>query len=78
MYLRLLVSSFLDPPVYVVAQLCPTLCHPMGCNLPGSSVHGILQAGILEWLPFLSPRDLPNPGIGPGSPLPTCWPLFIY
>ena len=33
-----------------IAQLCPTLCDPMDCNLPGSSVHGILQARILEWV----------------------------
>ena len=32
-----------------VAQLCPTLCDPMDCSLPGSSVHGILQARVLEW-----------------------------
>ena len=32
-----------------VAQSCPTLCDPMDCNPPGSSVHGILQARILEW-----------------------------
>ena len=31
-------------------QSCLTLCDPMDCNLPGSSVHGILQARILEWL----------------------------
>ena len=31
-------------------QLCSTLCNPMDCSLPGSSVHGILQAGILEWV----------------------------
>ena len=37
-----------------VAQLCPTLCDPVDCSLPGSSVHGILQARILEWvaIPF--------------------------
>ena len=40
----------------------------MGCSPPGSSVRGILQARILEWLPFPSPEDLPNPGIEPGSP----------
>ena len=34
----------------LVTQLCPTLCDPMGCSLPGSSVHGILQARILEWV----------------------------
>ena len=46
-----------------VAQLCPTLCDPMDYNLPGSSVHAILQARILEWgaIPFSrgpsQPRD---------------------
>ena len=33
-----------------VAQSCPTLCNPMDCSLPGSSVHGIFQARILEWV----------------------------
>ena len=33
-----------------VAQLCPILCDPMGCRLPGSSVHGIFQAIVLEWI----------------------------
>ena len=32
-----------------VAQLCPTLRDPMDCSLPGSSVHGICQARVLEW-----------------------------
>ena len=32
-----------------VAQSCPTLSDPMGCSLPGSSVHGIFQARVLEW-----------------------------
>ena len=32
-----------------VAQSCPTLCGPMDCSLPGSSVHGIFQARVLEW-----------------------------
>ena len=32
-----------------VAQLCPTLSDPVDCSLPGSSVHGIFQAGVLEW-----------------------------
>jgi len=47
----------------LVAQLCLTLYDPMDCNLPGSSIHGILQAGILEWvvIPFSrgssQPRD---------------------
>ena len=33
-----------------VAQSCPTLCHPMDCSLPGSSVHGNFQARVLEWV----------------------------
>ena len=32
-----------------VAQLCPTLCNPMDCSLPGSFIHGIFQARVLEW-----------------------------
>ena len=35
-----------------VAQLCPTLSDPMDCSLPGSSVHGIFQARVLEWGAF--------------------------
>ena len=50
-------------------QLCPTLCDPMDCSLPGSSVHGIFQARILEWVAlFPSPGDLSNPGIELRSP----------
>ena len=33
-----------------VAQACPTLCDPMDCSAPGSSVHGLLQARILKWV----------------------------
>ena len=32
-----------------VAQSCPTLSRPMNCSLPGSSIHGIFQARVLEW-----------------------------
>ena len=32
-----------------VAQLCPTLCDPIDCSLPGYSIHGIFQARVLEW-----------------------------
>ena len=48
----------------------PTLCDPMNSSQPGSSVQGIFQARILEWvgLPFPPPGDLPNPGIEPLSP----------
>ena len=48
----------------LVAQSCPTLCD----SPPASSVHGILQARILEWAAIPSPVDLPDPGIEPGSP----------
>ena len=37
-------------------QLCPALCDPMDCSPPGSSVHGTLQAGILEWVAISSSR----------------------
>ena len=43
-------------------------CDPMENSPPTSSGHGILQARILEWLPFPSPEDLPSPGIKLGSP----------
>ena len=39
----------------------------MDCSPPGSSVHGISQARMLEWVAMPSPRDLPDPGIGPKS-----------
>ena len=41
---------------------------PIDCSLPGSSVHGISQARILEWLPFLPPGDLSDPETVPSSP----------
>ena len=44
----------------LVTQLCLTLGDPMNCSLPVSSVHGILQARILEWVATPSPGDLPN------------------
>ena len=40
-------------------QSCPTLCDPMNCSLPGSSVHGIFQASILEWVAMPSSRAPP-------------------
>ena len=52
----------------LVSKSCQTLCHPMDCSLPGSSVHGILQARILSRLPCPPPGDLPNPGIEPRAP----------
>ena len=53
----------------LLTQSRPTLCDPLDCSPPGSSVHGILP--LQEYwsgLPFLSPGDLHNTGIEPGSP----------
>ena len=44
-------------------QSCPTPCDPMDCSLPGSSVHGILQSRILEWVAISFFRVLANPGL---------------
>ena len=44
-----------------VAQSCLTLCDPMDCSLPGSSVHGILQARILEWVAISFSRGSSQP-----------------
>ena len=64
----LLVSPCIKSTLYsdvlcLIAHLCPILCDPMDCSLPGSSVLGILQARILEWVAMPSsmgssqPRD---------------------
>ena len=62
--MKALVSAIYELYVLcLVIQLCLTLCDPMNCSLPGSSVHGILQTRILEWvvMPFSGgssqPRD---------------------
>ena len=47
--------------------LCPTLCNAMEWYPPGSSVHGILQVRILEWVAISFSRDLPDLGIKPTS-----------
>ena len=48
-------------PTVLVAQSCPTLCDPIDCSPPGSSVHGILQARILEWVAVSFPRGSSGP-----------------
>ena len=48
-------------------QSYPTLCDPMDCSPPDSSVHRILQARILEWVVCPAPGDLHDPGIEPAS-----------
>ena len=47
-------DMWIASPIVLVTQSCPILCDPMDCSPPDSSVHGILQARILEWvaIPF--------------------------
>ena len=52
----------------LVAQLCLTLCDPIDYSLPGSSVHRILQARVVEWVAIPSPGDFPVPAIELGLP----------
>ena len=52
-------------------QSCPTLCNPIDCSPPGSSVHGILQTRILEWV-------APSPGIFPTQGLNSCLLCLLY
>ena len=51
----------------LVTSLYLTLCDPVDYSLPGSSVYGILQARILEWVAISFSRDLSDPGIKLGS-----------
>ena len=53
----------------LAAQSCPTLCDPTDCNPPASSVHGILQARVLEWVAIPFSGDHPDTGIEPTSPV---------
>ena len=51
------------------AQSCPTVCDPMDCSPPGSSIHGILQARKLEWSAISFSRgSFPTQGLNPGLP----------
>ena len=56
--------------IWTTKEAWKSLSHgdSMGCNLPGSSVHGILQARILEWTAIPFSRSFSNPGIEPRSP----------
>ena len=51
-----------------VVKSCPTLCDPMDCSLPGSSVHGIFQAIVLEWIAISFSRGSSQPGDQTWSP----------
>ena len=69
------VGTFLTSSM-LVPEFCPTLCNPMDCNPLGSSVHGIIQARILEWVAISFSRGSSwkiqesnlDPGIKPRSP----------
>ena len=52
----------------LVAHSCLTLFNPVDCSPSGSSLHGIFQQEYWNRLPFLSPGDIPDPGIEPTSP----------
>ena len=64
--------------VCLVTQSFLTLCDPTHCRPPGSSVHGILQARILEGLPFLPPGDILDPGIEPASAVSPALQAILY
>ena len=51
----------------LISESCPTFCNPMNCGPPGPSVHGILQARILEWAAVPSSGGSSDPGIEPVS-----------
>ena len=53
--------------VHSVTQSCWTLCSPVNCRPPDSSLSGIFQPRILEWVAIPSSRDLPDPGVKPTS-----------
>ena len=68
LYCIILFDISISSVCVLVTQSCLTLCEPVDCSPPGSSVLGILQARRLQWVPFPSPGDLPDPGIKPRSP----------
>ena len=70
-------TNFLANPIHIkvrkvkvlVAQSCLTFCNPMDCSSSGSSVHGFLQARILEWIPIPFSRGSSQPGTEARSPI---------
>ena len=64
MFIKLMESTYTHIASIIYVCVCAkslqshlTPCNPMDCRLPGSSVHGILQAGILEWVAMPSSRE---------------------
>ena len=76
LYNSLLVIYFINSGIYISTPISPFIPLPleseshslMSDSTPPQTVHGILQARILEWVAFPFSRDLPNPGIKPMSP----------
>ena len=64
----LCVCTHTQRHAHLVIQLCSTLCDSLDSSPPGSSVHGISQARMLQWVAISSPEDLPNPGTEPVFP----------
>ena len=79
-----LEDHFQEHCVNSVAQSCLTLCDPMDCSPPGSSIHGILQARVLEWvaIPFsrgsFQPRDQTSVSCNEGRPKPHIKSIINY
>ena len=67
-YSMIQLVAFVGYLCVLVAQPCPTLCNPVDCSQPGSSVQGFSREDYQNGLPFPSPGDLPNPRIESGSP----------
>ena len=59
--IKIFERPFIVCEVSEVAQSCPTLCNPVDCSLPGFSVHGILQARVLEWVAISFSRGSSQP-----------------
>ena len=58
---RKVMTKLVCMSVCEVAQSCPALCDPMDCGLPGSTLHGILQARVLEWVAISFSRGSSQP-----------------
>ena len=64
----LIVATLVLESESEVTQSCPTRSNPIDCSLPGSSVHGIFQARVLEWVPRLLQGIFPTHGSNQGLP----------
>ncbi|CAN0569010.1 unnamed protein product [Rangifer tarandus platyrhynchus] len=63
------LSVFGDFCEHVCVLSCLTVCNPMGCSPPGSSIHGIFKARILKWVAISFSRESSQPRIEPMSPV---------